>query len=67
MLPTDDAVPTTISKRKTKGHVNNTCGRSSEQKRLTQQLAGIMAHLEKNPKDVLSQQRVATIRSKLGA
>lgn len=52
-------------KRKHKGRVNNTSGPSSKVKRLTRQLAGLMAHLEKNPKDVLSQQRVATINQLL--
>jgi len=51
--------------RKTKGRVNNTCANTSKQKRLTRQLAGIMAHLETHPKDALSQQRVATINQLL--
>lgn len=69
MLPaSDEPTPSTSTiKRKTKGLTNNTCARSSKEKRLTRQLAGIMAHLEKNPGDVLSQQRVAKIRSELGA
>lgn len=55
----------TTPRRKMKHHVNNTCGTSSRTKRLTRQLAGIMAHLEKNPRDTLSQQRVATINQLL--
>lgn len=53
------------SVRKRKGHSNNTAAPSSKQKRLTRQLAGIMAHLEKHPHDALSQQRVATINNLL--
>lgn len=53
------------SQRKRKGKVNNTSAPSSKQKRLTKQLAGIMAHLAKNPGDVLSQQRVETINDLL--
>jgi hypothetical protein len=52
-------------KRKTKGSVRNTAAPSSREKRLTAQLAGIMAHLERNPNDALSQQRVATIQNLL--
>jgi len=40
----------------------NTCAPSSKTKRLTAQLAGIMAHLENNPNDTLSQARVARIK-----
>lgn len=40
----------------------NTCANSSLQKRLTYQLAGIEKHLEKHPRDGLSQQRVSTIK-----
>ena len=52
-------------KRKTKGRVVNTCANSSLQKRMARQLAGIMAHLERHPRDTLSQQRVATINNLL--
>ena len=55
--------PTYVRKRK--GFVRNTCGNSSKQKRLARQLAGIMAHLEQHPKDVLSQNRVSTINTLL--
>lgn len=41
----------------------NTCANSSLVKRMTRQLAGIEKHLETNPRDGLSQQRVATIKS----
>jgi hypothetical protein len=51
--------------RKLKNHVNNTAAPSSLNKRLTRQLAGILAHLERNPKDVLSQARVSTIQDLL--
>jgi ribosomal protein S15P/S13E len=51
--------------RKTKGKVNNTCANSSLAKRLNRQLAGIMAHLERHPKDTLSQNRVSTINQLL--
>lgn len=44
---------------------NNTCGKSSLEKRLTRQLAGIMAHLEVHPNDALSRNRVATIKNLL--
>jgi len=40
----------------------NTCGNSSQGKRLMKQLAGIEKHLEANPRDTLSQQRVSTIK-----
>ena len=62
-MATDDTKPAYV--RKTKGRVNNTCGKSSKMKRLTRQLAGIMAHLEQHPKDALSQARVATINQLL--
>lgn len=45
----------------------NTCANSSQAKRLQRQLAGIQKHLETNPRDTLSQQRVATINSLLRA
>lgn len=48
-----------------KGQTRNTCAPSSLQKRLTKQLAGIMAHLERNPGDTLSQARVAKINELL--
>ena len=52
-------------KRKSKGAALNTCANSSLQKRLTRQLAGIMAHLEHHPNDKLSLARVATINELL--
>jgi hypothetical protein len=45
----------------------NTCGNSSKSSRLTKQLNGILRHLETNPRDSLSQQRVSTIKSLLTA
>lgn len=45
----------------------NTCANSSQRERLTRQLAGIQKHLETNPRDGLSQRRVATIKSLVGA
>lgn len=44
---------------------SNTCGNSSLAKRLMRQLAGIEAHLERHPKDTMSQQRVSVIKSLL--
>lgn len=55
----------TAQVRKKKGQTNDTSAASSLHKRLTRQLAGIMAHLERNPRDVLSQKRVATINELL--
>lgn len=49
----------------TRNRQNNTCKPSSLQKRLTRQLAGIMAHLERHPTDALSQARVAKINELL--
>lgn len=43
----------------------NTCANSSLAKRMQRQLAGIEKHLETNPRDSLSQQRVGTIKSLL--
>lgn len=43
----------------------NTCANSSLNKRLTRQLAGIEKHLGRHPNDMLSQQRVATIKALL--
>jgi ribosomal protein S15P/S13E len=60
---TDASKPT--YKRKLKGRANNTCANSSKVKRLTRQLAGIMAHLEQHPRDSLSQARVSTINQLL--
>lgn len=45
----------------------NTCANSSLGKRMVRQLAGIEKHLETNPRDTLSQQRVSTIKSLLKA
>jgi hypothetical protein len=69
-IPTQSMDPpsdghTQLDTRKRKGHVNNTCGNSSLQKRLTAQLAGIMAHLVRHPRDTLSQTRVSTIQDLL--
>jgi hypothetical protein len=61
------SAPPPTPPRKAKGHANNTCANSSLQKRMTRQLAGIMAHLERHPRDVLSQTRVSTIRNLLGS
>lgn len=51
--------------RKQKGITANTCAPSSQTKRLTRQLAGIMAHLQRHPNDALSQARVARINELL--
>jgi ribosomal protein S15P/S13E len=51
--------------RKNKHKVNNTCANSSLAKRLTRQLDGIMAHLERHPRDDLSKTRVSTINDLL--
>lgn len=48
-----------------RGPRSNTKAPSSLHKRLTSQLAGIMAHLEKNPNDILSRKRVDTINELL--
>lgn len=55
--------PATV--RKKKGRTNDTSGASSLHRRLTLQLAGIMAHLEKHPSDNLSKMRVAKINDLL--
>jgi len=65
MVDKTDERPTPTTKRKQKGRVNNTCANSSLAKRLTRQLAGIMAHLEHNPQDTLSQARASTIKQLL--
>ena len=51
--------------RKNKHTVKNSCANSSLAKRLTQQLAGIMAHLENHPGDNLSRTRVSNIQDLL--
>lgn len=58
--------PGAIGKRRIFPKVN-TCANSSQTKRLQRQLAGIQKHLETNPHDVLSQQRVFTINTLLRA
>ena len=60
-----DGSPKPTFLRKMKGKTNNTSAPSSKVKRLHRQLAGIMAHLEKNPRDSLSQARVSTINQLL--
>ena len=65
-MSTDETKSTkTYPTRKCKGRVNNTCANSSLTKRLTRQLAGIMAHLERHPRDDLSKTRVSTINELL--
>jgi hypothetical protein len=61
---TDDERPAAPAQRRVRTG-NNTCAPSSKEKRLTKQLAGIMAHLEAHPNDALSRQRVATIKDLL--
>lgn len=61
----EDQKPQPTYQRKQRGSTKNTCAPSSKVKRLQRQLAGIMAHLERNPYDTLSQQRVATINQLL--
>lgn len=51
--------------RKNKHNVRNTCANSSKTKRLTRQLAGIMAHLVVHPNDGLSKARVSKINDLL--
>lgn len=63
--PTPKPSEKVYPQRKRRGHVNNTCQNGSLTKRLTRQLAGILAHLENHPKDVLSQARVAKINELL--
>lgn len=48
-------------KRKSKGRCVNTCANSSLIKRMQRQLAGVTEHLERHPRDTLSQMRVSTI------
>lgn len=48
-----------------RGPRSNTKAPSSLHKRLTSQLAGIMAHLEQHPNDILSRKRVDTINELL--
>jgi ribosomal protein S15P/S13E len=43
----------------------NTCANSSLAKRLSRALAGIEKHLEANPNDSASKQRVSAIKSQL--
>lgn len=60
-----DEKPPVVQRRKYKGETRNTCAPSSKQKRLTSQLAGIMAHLEQHPNDLLSRARVERINELL--
>jgi hypothetical protein len=62
--PTPD-LPRTGGRQRMTRSKNNTCGTSSLNKRMTRQLAGIMAHLERHPNDGLSRARVATINGLL--
>lgn len=48
-------------RRKIRGVTPNTCAPSSLHKRMTRQLAGLMAHLETHPNDTLSRERVSRI------
>lgn len=59
----DETITAAVSRRKKISH--STCAPSSKTKRLTRQLAGIMAHLEKHPGDALSQARVSRINELL--
>lgn len=52
-------------KRKYKGRHINTCANSSLIKRMQRQLAGITEHLERHPRDTLSQMRVGAINTLL--
>lgn len=61
----ETSLPSATPQRKHKGLTTNSCGNSSLHKRLTRQLAGIMAHLEVHPNDALSKTRVATINDLL--
>jgi len=58
-------VTAAVTRRPTKTRRNNTCAPSSKTKRLSRQLAGIMAHLQQHPNDQLSQARVAKITAML--
>lgn len=51
-----------MKSRKYRGS-ENTCANSSLVRRMTRQLAGIEKHLERHPRDSLSQQRVSAIKS----
>ena len=59
------AAVTARPKRQPKADRRNTCAPSSKTKRLTRQLAGIMAHLEQHPYDQLSRARVDKIKALL--
>lgn len=65
MSITEEAPTGQHPQRKHKGATNNTCAPSSKKKRLQRQLDGILAHLEKNPLDGLSRERVSRIKSLL--
>lgn len=64
----DETITAAVTRPTTPKHLRpNTCAPSSKTKRLTRQLAGIMAHLEKNPTDSASLARVAKIKELLHA
>ena len=59
------SLPTALTGRRRGQTSKNTKAPSSLHKRLTKQLAGIMAHLERHPSDLLSRKRVDTINDLL--
>lgn len=64
----EDTAPANIAIRRGTTAIrgtSNTCAPSSLAKRLTRQLSGIMAHLETNPNDNLSRERVSRINELL--
>lgn len=62
---TPEPTKPSVSTRKQKGRVNNTAATGTLHKRLTLQMAGIMAHLELHPNDALSRARVSKIQDLL--
>lgn len=61
----DQTMVTAAVTRRRRKTSQNTCAPSSQTKRLTRQLAGIMAHLEQHPSDALSRARVSRIEELL--
>jgi hypothetical protein len=61
----EDETKITAAVTRRTGPKINTCKPSTLNKRLTRQLAGIMAHLEQNPGDQLSLARVSRIKELL--
>ena len=67
MTQQDQSIHPRVEGGRTRFEKVNTCANSSLAKRMRRQLAGIEKHLEQNPRDSLSQQRVSTIKTILSA